>query len=90
MFDRAGNLDPEFSKAACAMSGLSFIVRCATYYILLAGVSLLGRKHLEVKIPFAASCSLVISAACHVSTGATMGRCKGAIVWHGDALFAFF
>jgi hypothetical protein len=65
-FDHAGNLVPDLSKAACAISGLSFIVLCATYYILLTGVSLLGRKHLEAKIPFAASCSLVISAACHV------------------------
>jgi hypothetical protein len=66
MFDPAGTLVPESSKAACAVSGLSFVVLCATYYVLLLGISLLGRKHLEPKIPFAASCSLVIGAACHV------------------------
>jgi hypothetical protein len=35
------------------------------FFILVGTIGLIGRKKIKIRIPFAASCSLVISAACH-------------------------
>jgi hypothetical protein len=47
------------------VSGLSFIALCAVFCTLVAIVGYIGRRKMKVKVPFAAGCSLVISAACH-------------------------
>ena len=52
-------------KLGVFISGLGFITLCIGFYILVAMVGFVGRRQMEVKIPFAAGCSLVISAACH-------------------------
>ncbi|PVI04091.1 hypothetical protein DM02DRAFT_640148 [Periconia macrospinosa] len=66
VIDRQGKVNEKDSKSGCGYSGVSFLVLCAIFYIFMIVVGLIGRKHMNVQIPFAASCSLVISAACHV------------------------
>lgn len=53
------------SRSACGFSGTSWIAMTLCFFILVGTVGLIGRKKIKVRIPFAASCSLVISAACH-------------------------
>jgi hypothetical protein len=53
------------SRSACGFSGISFMSLTVCFWLLVGTVGLIGRKKIKVKIPFAASCSLVISAACH-------------------------
>lgn len=62
---RKGVLDSEESRSGIGISALSFIILCVAFYILVIGVALIGRRRLRLRIPFAAGCSLVISAACH-------------------------
>jgi hypothetical protein len=66
-YDRNGVLNPFNSKAACGFSGTSFLALVSSFYLLISIVGLVGRRTFRVRIPFAASCSLVISAACHPS-----------------------
>jgi hypothetical protein len=66
-YDRQGNFIPDQSQSACGFSGVSFITLTCAFYALVGFVGLIGRKKIRVRIPFAASCSLVISAACHPS-----------------------
>jgi hypothetical protein len=58
-------IDSEASKSACGFSGTSFITLTICFWILVGIVGLIGRKKIKIQVPFAASCSLVISAACH-------------------------
>ncbi|KAF2741451.1 hypothetical protein EJ04DRAFT_480852 [Polyplosphaeria fusca] len=55
----------QYTSMGCGLSGLSFIVLSVVFYILVVTVGFVGRRRLKLKIPFAASCSLVVSAACH-------------------------
>ncbi|KAF1966151.1 hypothetical protein BU23DRAFT_663742 [Bimuria novae-zelandiae CBS 107.79] len=64
-YDRVGHRKESDSVSGCGISGLSFVILCVTFYIFVFVVGFVGRKHLTLQIPFAASCSLVISAACH-------------------------
>lgn len=64
-YDKAGLLDPTASRAACGISGMSFITLCVAFFILVGGIGWVGNRKFLVHLPFAASCSLVISAACH-------------------------
>ncbi|KAF2035730.1 hypothetical protein EK21DRAFT_53222, partial [Setomelanomma holmii] len=67
-YDRDGNLVlGDASKSACGFSGTSWMVMTICFYLLVGTVGLIGRKKIKVRVPFAASCSLVISAACHPS-----------------------
>jgi hypothetical protein len=67
-YDREGELVPgEQSKSACGFSGVSWVTMTLCFFVLVGTVGLIGRKKIKVRIPFAASCSLVISAACHAS-----------------------
>lgn len=70
-YDRNGKLigDREFSRSACGFSGASWMVLTLSFFILVGTVGIVGRKKIAVKVPFAASCSLVISAACHAPPG---------------------
>ncbi|KAF2108210.1 hypothetical protein BDV96DRAFT_285358 [Lophiotrema nucula] len=63
-YDRDGRLLTG-SRLGCGISGLSIIVLCVSFWILVVAVASMGRRLLRVRIPFAASCSLVVSAACH-------------------------
>lgn len=63
--DRVRRLDPEQSRSGIGVSGLSFVVLYLAFCVLVLAVALVGRRKLRVRIPFAASNSLVISAACH-------------------------
>jgi hypothetical protein len=60
-----GELNAFNSKSACGFSPTSWITLTVCFLLLVGTVGLVGRKKIKVKIPFAASCSLVISAACH-------------------------
>ncbi|KAF2442491.1 hypothetical protein P171DRAFT_456405 [Karstenula rhodostoma CBS 690.94] len=53
------------SRMGCGISGLSVVVLCVSFWILVMAVGSMGQKLFTVRIPFAASCSLVLSAACH-------------------------
>jgi hypothetical protein len=64
-YDRSGNLIPEDSRSACGFSGISWIALSLSFFILVGTVGLIGHRKYKVNVPFAASCSLVISAACH-------------------------
>ncbi|KAF2678605.1 hypothetical protein K458DRAFT_348372 [Lentithecium fluviatile CBS 122367] len=63
--ERDGSLNPSQSKTGIGISGLSFLTLCSTFWGLVVAVGLVGRRRLRVRIPFAAGCSLVVSAACH-------------------------
>lgn len=64
-YDREGNRQTSKSVSGCGISGLSFVALCVTFYIFVFGVGLVGRRRLKLQIPFAGSCSLIVSAACH-------------------------
>jgi len=63
--DRDDKVLPYESKSACGFSRLSFLIFLVILLILTAVVGVSGIRTLGQKIPFASSCSLVISAACH-------------------------
>jgi hypothetical protein len=56
---------PSDSQSACSFSLTSWLTLTVCFWLLVGIVGLIGRKKIKVRIPFAASCSLVISAACH-------------------------
>jgi hypothetical protein len=64
-YDRGGNVIPDQSRSACGFSGISWIALSISFFILVGMVGLIGHRKYRVDIPFAMSCSLVISAACH-------------------------
>lgn len=64
-YDRNGNLKSNSSQSACSFSGLSFIVLVLSFYLLVAIVGAVGRRRFWLRLPFAASSSLVVSAECH-------------------------
>ncbi|KAH7076743.1 hypothetical protein BKA63DRAFT_288711 [Paraphoma chrysanthemicola] len=69
-YDRQGNLiTGAMSKSACGFSGTSWMVMTICFWLLVGIVGLIGRKKIKIRVPFAASCSLVISAACHPEKG---------------------
>ncbi|KAF2816021.1 uncharacterized protein BDZ99DRAFT_127186 [Mytilinidion resinicola] len=53
------------SKSACGFSRLSFLVLCITFTLIFCLVLVMSLWRWRINIPLAASCSLVISAACH-------------------------
>lgn len=65
-YDRNGKLLQSASVSGLGISSISFIVLCISFCVFVLGVGLVGRRRLALRIPFAASCSLVVSAACHV------------------------
>jgi hypothetical protein len=65
-YDRDGNLFmDDRSRSACGFSGPSWLTLTGCFWIITGAVILKSRKRIRMKLPFAASCSLVISAACH-------------------------
>ncbi|KAF2496631.1 hypothetical protein BU16DRAFT_337514 [Lophium mytilinum] len=53
------------SKSACGFSRLSFLVLSITFTLLFCLILAMSLRRWRINIPLAASCSLVISAACH-------------------------
>lgn len=51
--------------SACGFSGLSFLIACLVFLGLVTTVAGVSLIRFPLRMPFAASCSLVISAACH-------------------------
>jgi hypothetical protein len=66
-FDQNGDVLQETSRSACCFSLLSVLVLFASF-LLLGVIGFIGLKSMSMKIPFLASCSLAISAACHPSS----------------------
>lgn len=64
-YNREGERMDEMSKSAVGFSGMSFITLAVAFYALVGIVNLISRSKMKIRIPFAASCSLAISAACH-------------------------
>jgi hypothetical protein len=63
--DHYGNLVMDSSKSACGFSRLSFLVLCITFTLLFVLIVVMCLWRWRINIPVAASCSLVIGAACH-------------------------
>ena len=63
--NRDGVINKDKSKTACGYSRLSLLVFFAVALVLVCTVGVIGLRHMQQRIPMAASCSLVISAACH-------------------------
>jgi len=63
VFDRNGV--SRSMQSGIGLSTKSIVALCGTFYLLVLAVGTVGRRRLRIRIPFAASCSLVISAACH-------------------------
>jgi len=64
-YDREGKIMQEDSQSAIGFSAISFITLILCFYALVGSVAWIGRRQMRIRIPFAASCSLVMSAACH-------------------------
>ena len=64
-YDRGGNRLESKLKSGCGISGLSYVILCVAFYAFVLVVGLVGQRRLKLQIPFGASCSLVVSAACH-------------------------
>ena len=62
---REGIILENRSTSACGFSRLSLLVFFIVALLLVCAIGVIGIRPLRQKIPFAASCSLVISAACH-------------------------
>jgi hypothetical protein len=72
----SGKLNEFNSKSACGFSPTSWITLTVCFLLLVGTVGLVGRKKIKVKIPFAASCSLVVSAACHATPSESQPHLK--------------
>lgn len=82
-FDKVGNLIPSESISACSLSKSSGLALLHVGVFLLIGVRILSMVRFEARIPFAASCSWVISAACHPpfeEERTAIGRVKWGVV----------
>jgi hypothetical protein len=65
IIDRKGHIVDAMSRSGCGYSRLSLTVFFNVALLLVCGVGWMGLRHLKQRLPFAASCSLVIAAACH-------------------------
>lgn len=77
--DRNGVLDIRSSVAACGFSSSAFVALVVVLLALSLITTLLGFRSFESHIPFAGSCSWVISAACHPDpneVGVALGKVK--------------
>jgi hypothetical protein len=63
--NRNGDLDPDSSLAACGFSSTALLALSIVLLGLSVSVSVLGFRTSAAHIPFAGTCSWVISAACH-------------------------
>jgi hypothetical protein len=63
--NKDGSLQPDLSRSACGMSALSLLILLVVYLVVFLCFITVTFMRLKVRIPFAASCSLVYSAACH-------------------------
>lgn len=68
-YNHRGDLIANRSTSACGFSGTSWMAMSVSFLLLVGVVGLIGRKKIKVRIPFAASSSLVISAACQPGKG---------------------
>lgn len=64
-YDRQGQLSPDSSEAACGFSSSALLALVVLLLVLFILVSILGFLKFDAHVPFAGSCSWVISAACH-------------------------
>jgi hypothetical protein len=60
-----GVLMEDQSKSGCGMSTLSLLILLVVYIMLFLVYTVASLLQMRVRVPFAASCSLVFSAACH-------------------------
>jgi hypothetical protein len=67
--NREGVLDPMSSEAACGFSSSALLALLLVLIALSVMTSVLGFQTFAAHIPFAGSCSWVISAACHPNPG---------------------
>jgi hypothetical protein len=63
--NRNDDLDPDSSLAACGFSSTALLALLCVLLALSVSVSVLGFRTSAAHIPFAGTCSWVISAACH-------------------------
>jgi hypothetical protein len=66
VLDRKGNVKNADSVSACGFSSVSLMVFWAVAAVLICAVATICMRRMKQSMPIAASCSFVISAACHV------------------------
>lgn len=84
-FDRLGVRKQGASKSACGASFTSLFVFYVIAMSLVIVVRWVGRRSMTPSIPFAHSCSLFISAACHPPVeeeDAALGKVKWGVIEH--------
>jgi hypothetical protein len=64
-YDQSGTFLPEVSKSACGYSIFSLFIFSIVFMLMLGAIFVFTFRQVDVKIPPAQHCSLVISAACH-------------------------
>jgi hypothetical protein len=64
-FERNSDTPSDKSMAAFGYSSLSLLIFFIVSFLLMCGITWLITRRMHQRIPLAASCSLVISAACH-------------------------
>lgn len=69
MYDGDGEISRSDNLSGCGLSFLSLWIFTIVALVLVCAVGLVGDRRMQQKIPLAASCSLVISAACHIPRG---------------------
>jgi hypothetical protein len=80
---RDGTLQVGQSIAACGFSGSGFLAIIVVLLLLLLLATVLALISFEARVPFAGSCSWIISAACHPprdEVNAALGRVKWGVV----------
>jgi hypothetical protein len=64
-FERNSDVPNDNSKSACGYSSLSLQIFLLVCLLLMCTITYLTSRRMQQRMPLAASCSLVISAACH-------------------------
>lgn len=68
VYTRHGKFVLDSSRLGCGFSALSLLTFTIVALLLVIAVGYVGTRSMQQKMPLAASCSLVISAACHSPT----------------------
>jgi hypothetical protein len=69
VLDREGNVKNDDSVSACGFSAVSLMVFWAVAAVPVCAVGTISMRRMKQSMPVAASCSFIISAACHVPDG---------------------
>lgn len=88
MIDCDGIVVDSESISACGVSVLSLLIFFIVALLLIGAIALAGTRHMQQRLPAAALCSLVISAACHppkTEVGPQLKKLKWGVVEQDEA-----